>query len=150
LAAGCCGSALARAGRSASSREEDDWEGGLGTILFFPPLLLAWVGAGGARFDRGVSLEHGDSAWASSNSAAPVNSISFDFLSASVRRNARKSLKFEFLKFSTLGDQHIGQGFQIYFCYQEWFSFAEIYISKFDMVNDSDSNFGSSLGDAPV
>jgi hypothetical protein len=49
-----------------------------------------------------------------------------------------------------LGGQHIGQGFQIYSCYQEWFSFAEIYISKLDMVNDSDSNFGSSLGDAPV
>jgi hypothetical protein len=31
---------------------------------------------------------------------------------ASVRRNARKKFKFEFLKFSTLGDQHIGQGFQ--------------------------------------
>jgi hypothetical protein len=33
------------------------------------------------------------------------------FASASVRRNARKSLKFKFLKFSSLSDQHIGQGF---------------------------------------
>jgi hypothetical protein len=67
-AAGCCGSALARAGRSASSREEDDWEGALGAVLFFPPLLLARVGAGGAGFDRGVSQEHGDSARANSSS----------------------------------------------------------------------------------
>jgi hypothetical protein len=43
-----------------------------------------------------------------------------------VRRIARKNFKFEFLKFSTLGDQHIGQGFQSYFCYQEMLIFAEI------------------------
>jgi hypothetical protein len=49
-----------------------------------------------------------------------------------------------------LGAQHIGQGIQSYFCYGERLSFAEIYISKFDMVNDLDSNFGSSLGDALV
>jgi hypothetical protein len=67
-AAECCGSALARAGWSEASREEDDWEGALGALLFFPPLLLAWVGAGGAGLDSGVSQEHGDSAWASSNS----------------------------------------------------------------------------------
>jgi hypothetical protein len=29
-------------------------------------------------------------------------------------------------------------------------SFAEIYISKFDLVSVSDSNFGSSLGDVPI
>jgi hypothetical protein len=38
-----------------------------------------------------------------------VIQIRFDF-SASVRRNARKSLKFEILKFSSLSDQPIGQG----------------------------------------
>jgi hypothetical protein len=79
-----------------------------------------------------------------------VNLISLRFASASARRNARKNSKFEFSKFSTLGAQHIGQGTQSYFCYGERLSFAEIYISKFDMVNDSDSNFGSSLGDVLV
>jgi hypothetical protein len=119
-------------------------------VLFFPPLLLAQVGAGGAGFDSGVSQEHGYSAWASWNSE-PHSESGFGLISsASVRRNARKSLKFEILKFSTLGDQHIGQGFQIYFCYQEWFSFAEIFIPKFDMVKVSDSNFGSSLSDVLV
>jgi hypothetical protein len=126
LAAGCCGSALARAGRSASCREEDDWEGALGAVLFFPPLLLARVGAGGAGFDRGVSQEHGDSAWASKNSDHHSESRFGLILSASVRRNARKNFKFEFLKFSTLGDQHIGQGVLSYFCYKERRSFAEI------------------------
>jgi hypothetical protein len=140
-AAECCGSALAGAGRSASRREEDDWEGALGAILFFPPLLLARVGAGGAGFDRGVSQEHGDSAWASWNSAAPVNSISFDFLSASVRRNARKNLKFEILKFSNLDNQHMSQGIQWYFCFEERIRFAEILFQIFGLVFDSDSKF---------
>jgi hypothetical protein len=35
-----------------------------------------------------------------------------DFRLPGVRRNARKRFKFEILKISTLGDQHIGQGFQ--------------------------------------
>jgi hypothetical protein len=55
-----------------------------------------------------------------------VESISSDFCSRGVRRNARMKLNFEFLKFFTLGDQHISQGFQRYFCYQERLSFAEI------------------------
>jgi hypothetical protein len=134
FAAEGCVSALARAGRSASSREEDEWEGALGANLFFPPLLLAWVRAGGAGLDRGVSQEHGYSAWASKHSDQH-SELRFGLIfSASVRRNARKRFKFKFLKTSTLGDQHISPGFQIYFCYQEWFSFAEIYISKLGMV----------------
>jgi hypothetical protein len=68
LAAGGCGSALARVGWSASSREEDDWEGALGAFLLLPPLLTAWVGAGEAGLDRGVSQEHGYSTWASQHS----------------------------------------------------------------------------------
>jgi hypothetical protein len=88
----------------ASRREEDDWEGALGAILFFPLLLLAWVGAGGAGLDSGVSQEHGYSAWASMHSDHH-SELRFGLISsASVRRNVRKSLKFEFLKFSTLGD----------------------------------------------
>jgi hypothetical protein len=41
-----------------------------------------------------------------------VKSIFADFRSPGVRRNARKIFKFEILKISTLGDPHIGQGFQ--------------------------------------
>jgi hypothetical protein len=58
-AAECYGSVLASAGRSGACREEDDWEGALGAVLFFPPLPMARVGAGGAGFNRGVSQEHG-------------------------------------------------------------------------------------------
>jgi hypothetical protein len=36
--------------------------------------------------------------------------------SPSVRSNARKNFKFKFLKTSTVGCHHIGQGFQRYFC----------------------------------
>jgi hypothetical protein len=43
-----------------------------------------------------------------------------------VRRIARKKFIFEFLKFSTLGDQHIGQGFQSYFCSGEIVGSAQI------------------------
>jgi hypothetical protein len=82
--------------------------GGPGHNLAFPPLLLAWVGAGGAGVDRGEAKEHGDSAGASQHSAAPVKLIQFGFASASVRQNARKNSKFEFSKFSTLGAHHIG------------------------------------------
>jgi hypothetical protein len=39
---------------------------------------MAWVGAEGAGIDRGTVQKHGDSAGASQNSAAPVNSICFD------------------------------------------------------------------------
>jgi hypothetical protein len=59
-----------------------------------------------------------------------------------VRSNARKRFKFEILKVSTLGDQHISQGFQWYFCYKERLSFAEILFQIWGLVTDSDSNFG--------
>jgi hypothetical protein len=150
LAAGCCGSALARAGRSASRREEDDWEGALGAFLLLPPLLTAWVGAGGAGLDRGFSQEHGYSAWASKHSDHH-SELRFGLIfSASVRRNARKNLKFEFLKFSSLSDQHIGQGVLSYFCFGEIAGFAQILIQIFGIATVSDSNFGSSLSDALV
>jgi hypothetical protein len=38
--------------------------------------------------------------------------ILLNFYLQGVRRIARKKFKFEFLKFSTLGDQHMSQGFQ--------------------------------------
>jgi hypothetical protein len=72
------------------------------------------------------------------------------FLSASVRRNARKNLKFEFLKFSTLGDQHIGQGVLSYFCYKEIRSSAEILFQVFGWVFDSDSKFDRNLSDVLI
>jgi hypothetical protein len=55
-----------------------------------------------------------------------VTTIFSDFCSPGVRSNARKKFKFEFLKFFTLGGQHIRQGCQRYFCYKERLSFAEI------------------------
>jgi hypothetical protein len=41
-----------------------------------------------------------------------VLSIFADFRLPGVRQNARKRFKFKILKISTLGDQHISQGFQ--------------------------------------
>jgi hypothetical protein len=71
-----------------------------------------------------------------------VNVICSDLCLPSVRRNARKNFKFEILKFFTLGDQHIGQGFQSYFCYKEMLSFAEILFQNLGIVTVSDSKFG--------
>jgi hypothetical protein len=76
--------------------------------------------------------------------------ISSDFHLPSVRRNARKRFKFEFLKFSTLGDQPIGQGFQSYFCYKERLSFAEILFAFLSIVTVSDSKFDRSLSDVLI
>jgi hypothetical protein len=78
-AAECCVSALAPPRWSASCREEDDWEGALGANLVSPPLLLAWVGAGGTGVDRGDAKEHGYRRGANQNSAATVELIWFDF-----------------------------------------------------------------------
>ena len=78
-AAGGCGSPLAPPSWSASRGAEGYWEGALGANLVFPPLLQAWVGAGGAGVDRGDAKEHGYSAGANQNSAATVESIWFDF-----------------------------------------------------------------------
>jgi hypothetical protein len=57
-----------------------------------------------------------------------VETIFADFCLPAVRRNARKRFKFEFLKFSTLGDPHISQGLQWYFCSEGRTCFAEILI----------------------
>jgi hypothetical protein len=73
---------------------------------------MAWVGAGGAGVDRGGVKEHGYRRGANKNSDLHSSSDLLDFHLQGVRRNARKKFKFEFLKISTLGDQHIGQGIQ--------------------------------------
>jgi hypothetical protein len=71
-----------------------------------------------------------------------VKSIFSDFRLPSARRNARKKIKFGFLKFFTLGDQHIRHCFQRYFCYKEMLSFAEILFQNLGIVTVSDSKFG--------
>jgi hypothetical protein len=126
------------------------WEGALGAFLSIPSFLTARVGAGGTELDRGIVQEYGYSPRASQNSDLHSESRFARFFSASVRRNARKSLKFKFLKTSTLGDQHINPGFQIYFCYHDWFSFAEILFAFLSIVTVSDSNFGRCLSQALV
>jgi hypothetical protein len=45
---------LARAGLSEHAEKKKNWEGALGAVLFFLPLLMARVGAEGAGFDRGT------------------------------------------------------------------------------------------------
>jgi hypothetical protein len=82
----------------------------------------------GGWLDRGTVQKHGYRPEVNQNSEAHSSSDLLDFHLQGVRRNVRKKFKFEFLKFSTLGDQQIGQGFQSYFCYRERLSFAEIYI----------------------
>jgi hypothetical protein len=142
LAAGGCGSALAHPGRSASCRKKKVWEGALGAFLSVPPLLTARVGAGGAGFDRGFSQEHGYRPEANGDSDHHSDHDLSPICLPGVRSNVRKKFKFEFLKFSTLGGQHIGQGFQSYFCYKEMLSFAEIVFAFLSIVIVSDSNFG--------
>jgi hypothetical protein len=110
----CCGSALARSRRSAACREQRDREGGSGCVL--PPLLqVSRLGSG----QRGLGSTAGVSTSMATGSRPRV------------RSNARKKLKFEFLKFFTLGGQHIRQGFQRYFCYKKRLSFAEIIFQIF-------------------
>jgi hypothetical protein len=57
-----------------------------------------------------------------------VASISLDFARQVFDQMPAWKLKFEFLKFFTLGGQHIRQGFQRYFCSEEITGFAKICI----------------------
>jgi hypothetical protein len=98
-------------GRRRAGRKETE-KGVLGAFLLFPPLPTARVGAGGAGLDHGVSQEHGYRPEANSDSDQHSKLDLLDFHLSSVRRNARKKFKFEFLKISTLGDQHMSQGIQ--------------------------------------
>jgi hypothetical protein len=99
-------------------------------------------GGPGGGLDRGDVLKHGYRLRARENSDAHSASDFLDFCLPGVRPNARKKLKFEFLKFFTLGGQHIRQGFQRYFCYKERLSFAEIMFQILGIVTVSDSKFG--------
>jgi hypothetical protein len=134
--------------RHAASWEEE--RGVLGAASSSPPFLTARVGAEGVGLDRGIIQEHGDRVWASKNSDLHSSFDLARFRLPGVRRFARKNFKFEILKISTFGDQHIGQGFQSYFCYKAGLSFAEIYNSKFGIVTVSDSKFDRSLSDVLI
>jgi hypothetical protein len=72
-----------------------------------PPLLTARVGAEGAGLDRGDVHERGYRVKMNENSAAHCELDFSGFCPPGVRSNARKKLKFEFLKIFTLGGQHI-------------------------------------------
>jgi hypothetical protein len=86
--------------------------GSWGAVSPSPPFSMAWVGAEGAGIDRGIVQEHGYRLETNGDSNLHSDYDLLDFHLPGVRRNARKRFKFEFLKISTLGDQHIGQGFQ--------------------------------------
>jgi hypothetical protein len=107
-----------------------------------PPFLTARVGAEGAGLDRGDVHERGYRVKTNGNSAGHCELDFSAFCPPGVRSNARKKLRFEFLKFFTLGGQHIRQGFQGYFCYKERLSFAEIKFQILGIVTVSDSIFG--------
>jgi hypothetical protein len=116
-----------------------------GVLVLFsssPPFSMAWVGAEGTGLDRGTVQEHGYSRRANGDSDPHSEFDLLDFHLPGVRRNARKKFKFEILKISSLGDRHIGQGFQSYFCYREMLGFAEILFAFLGIVTVSDSNFG--------
>jgi hypothetical protein len=93
-------------------RAGEEERGVLGAVSSSPPFLTARVGAEGAGLDRGIAQEHGYRHETNGNSAGYCELDSLRFCLPGVRRNARKRFKFEILKISTLGDQHIGQGFQ--------------------------------------
>jgi hypothetical protein len=84
-----------------------------------PPCLTAWVGAGEAGLDSGGLHEHGYRVRANGNSVGHSDFDFLDFCPPGARHNARKNLNFKFLKTATVVCQHIGQGFQRYFCYKE-------------------------------
>jgi hypothetical protein len=107
-----------------------------------PPFLTARVGAEGAGLDRGDVHEHGYRVKANGDSDVHSKLDFLDFYLPGVRSNARKKFEFKFLKMATVVRQHIVQGFQGYFCYQERISFAKIIFQILGIVTVSDSIFG--------
>jgi hypothetical protein len=103
-------------------------EGGPALSSSSPAFLMARVGAEGtgsvAESPRGMATGFGRGRTV----IFTVVLISPDFQLPGVRRKARKNFKFEFLKFSTLGDHYLSQGIQWYFCSEERMGFARIYI----------------------
>jgi hypothetical protein len=94
-------------------------EQGRGPVALPPPFIrVSRPGSGqrGLVLDRGVSTSMATGLGRMGTGSATVASIFPRFRPPSVRSNARKNSKFNFLKSSTLGCQHIKQGFQRYFC----------------------------------
>jgi hypothetical protein len=107
-----------------------------------PPFLTARVGAEGAGLDRGGLHERGYRLKANGNSEAHSSFDFSGFCLPRVRSNAHKNLNFKFLKMATVVRQHIGQGFQNYFCLEKRSCFAEIIFQILGIVTVSDSIFG--------
>jgi hypothetical protein len=116
--------------------------GGPGGVFLLLPCRTAWVRAEGAGLDSGGLHEHGYRIKTNGNRVGHSSSDFLDFCPPGARHNARKKLKFEFLKIFTLGGQHIRQGFQNYFCSEEISCFAEILFEFWGLVTISDLNFG--------
>jgi hypothetical protein len=114
-------------GRQLAERKRDR-EGGPGGVFPLLPCRSAWVGAEGAGLDRGDVHECGYRVQTNVNSDAHSERFFSDFCSPRVRSNARKNLNFKILKTATVVRQHIGQGFQNYFCSEEITWFAKICI----------------------
>jgi hypothetical protein len=108
----------------AEGEERGSWAGSPSS----PPFLTARVRAEGAGLDRGDVHGHGYRARANWNSVAHSSFDFLDFCPPRVRSNARKNSNFKFLKTATVVRQHIGQGFQRYFCPEELSCFAKICI----------------------
>jgi hypothetical protein len=89
---------------------------------------MAQVGAEGAGLDRGDVYERGYRVKMNGSSDSHSKRFFSDFCSPRVRSNARKNLNFKILKTATVVRQHIGQGFQNYFCSEEITCFAKICI----------------------
>jgi hypothetical protein len=117
----------APAGRRRAERRETE-RGGPGGSFSSPPRLTVWVGSEGAGLDRGGLHEHDYRARANGNSDDHSSFDFLDFCPPRVRSNARKNSNFKFLKTATVVRQHIGQGFQGYFCYKELSCFGKICI----------------------
>jgi hypothetical protein len=99
-------------GRELAEREKEK-RGGSGCCL---PLLLPFSQLGSGQRELGSTAASSTSMAIGTRGTGAViftvKSISSDFCSPGIRHNARKRFKFEILKISTLGDQHISQGFQ--------------------------------------
>jgi hypothetical protein len=109
-------------------RAEGEERGVLGAFFFFSSTSHgSGRGRGGWAQPRRLS-RHGYRVRASENSEAHSSFDFSGFCLPRVRSNARKNLNFKFLKTATVVHQHIGPGFQNYFCYQEITCFAKICI----------------------
>jgi hypothetical protein len=117
-------------------------EGGPGAVFFSSHVARLGSGQRELGSTAGVSRSMATGFERARTVKLTVLLIFADFRLPGVRRNARKKFKFEILKFFTLGDQHIDQGFHSYFCYKEMSSFAEILFPIFGIVTVSDSKFG--------